>query len=305
MKRILPLAFALLLMGCANSSISTLSGQITATEAAATPVATETATRPPIAAATDAPSQTAIGIPSETASSAPTLSPLPEPTNHPLLWSANWETGDAAQLYLPDVIGGLNNGGGIFNQGSGKVSITDKVAHSGHYSAEMTIDSRIGEPQAVRLFRWRESPAEAYFGVWYLFPNVYSPASWWNVSQFLSDGPEDQATMWVLNVGNRPTGEMFLYLFDWQQKKTYSQDLANIPVGNWTHVEVFYRRSTGDAGRITLWQDGIQLFDLQGVQTANSDLVKWSVDNYTDEITPSPATIYADDLEISTERVTP
>jgi hypothetical protein len=294
MKRMLLISIGLLLFACKSVPTPILTGDMTATEPPTTPAATVGATGEPTATET--------GAPINPASITPTPNPNP-PASKSVLWSANWETGSLAQLYLPDIVGGQNAGGGSFNIASGQVTITDSVAHSGRYSAQMTIESNFGEPQAVRLFRWRENPEEAFYSAWYLFPQKYKPLEWWNIMQFLSAGDDSQATMWVLNVGNRPGGDMYLYLYDWQMKRTYSQDLTTVPVGRWTHIQVYYRRSESDTGRVTVWQDGLVLFDLIDVRTANSNQIKWSMDNYTDDISPGIATIYVDDAAISTQPI--
>jgi hypothetical protein len=109
--------------------------------------------------------------------------------------------------------------------------------------------------------------------------------------------------MWILNVGNRSSSQMYLYLVYGPDLKSYSQELLNLPVQRWVHVEAFYRRATDKTGRITVWQDGILLFDLNNVQTAIADNVHWSVNNYTDNIIPNDVTIYVDDAAISTARL--
>ena len=88
----------------------------------------------------------------------------------------------------------------------------------------------------------------------------------------------------------------------WASRKGYEQIRANVPVGQWTNITAFYRRSLTDTGQITIWQDGAKLFDLNQVQTAIADAVMWSVDNYTNGISPSDATIYVDDAVISRTR---
>jgi diguanylate cyclase (GGDEF)-like protein len=222
-----------------------------------------------------------------------------------VLWSADMETGDLSQWAQPSSLLASYHGGGVYDIRSGSVSVTDKVAHSGRYSLEMTIDDGAGASQAVRLFRWGENPVMAIYSIWYLFPQTYNPAHWWNVMQFKSKATNPYDTLWVLNVGNRPSGEMYFYLFDWQQRIGHDQTVRDIPIGRWVHVEVLYRRSTTNNGRIAVWQDGVPLFDLRNVQTATSDEIQWSVDNYTDQISPAPATIYADDAMISTGRIGP
>ena len=85
----------------------------------------------------------------------------------------------------------------------------------------------------------------------------------------------------------------------------WDQDVAGVPVERWFHLEAYYRKDAGDGGRVTVWQDGVQILDLDGVRTANSDDLGWSVDNYGAHIDPGDVLLYADDATISASRVGP
>jgi hypothetical protein len=223
------------------------------------------------------------------------------PTGGRVLWSADHETGDLAQWTAGD-------GGGPFNSGTGEVRVSQVVARAGRYSLALTIRDANGQPQAARLFRWAENPAEAYYSAWLLFPERFQTGPWWDVFQFKSpDRAGVSQPAWVLNVGNLPSGEMVFYLWDALGQQSHQQGAGAtvLPVGRWVHVEALYRRSTGPAGRIAIWQDGVRLLDRDGVRTALTESVQWSLANYTDSISPPAATIYADDAVISTIRVGP
>lgn len=223
----------------------------------------------------------------------PTATPSSPPAS--ILWSADHETGDLSQW-------DKDEGGGVFNTGTGQVIVTNTVAHSGRYAIAMTINDANKQTQAARIFRWGENPKEAYYSAWFFFPQIFKPEEWWIVFQFKSGDP-----MWLLNIENRENGDMVFYLWDWINKQGYDNQMTSqittVPIGRWVHVEAFYRRATDKTGRITIWQDGVKLYDFDGVQTATSDSVHWSLANYTDQITPSTATIYADDAVISTNPV--
>jgi hypothetical protein len=218
-----------------------------------------------------------------------------------VLWSADHETGDLSQWSAGD-------GGGVFNSGTGEVRPSQTVARTGRFSVALSIRDASGQPQAARIFRWAENPLEAYYSAWLLFPERFQTGLWWDVFQFKSPDEAGQSQpTWVLNVGNRPDGEMVFYLWDALNRRSYQDGSRSttVPVGRWVHVEAFYRRSTAEAGRIVVWQDGVKLFDRDGVRTAISERVQWSLANYTDWLAPSTATIYADDAVISTVRVGP
>jgi hypothetical protein len=84
---------------------------------------------------------------------------------------------------------------------------------------------------------------------------------------------------------------------------------ADIPVGRWVQFSVFLRQSNGFDGAIKVWQDGNLVIDERNVRTGwpssrfNPWAVdqSWSVNNYSDGLSPSPADIYVDDARISVE----
>lgn len=222
-----------------------------------------------------------------------------------VLWSADHETGDTSQWYFPSTRAEGNFGGGEYDNGNASVAPSKEQAHSGLWSLKMSMSapSPQGVNSGARMFRWAESQAnnELYYSVWYYFPKTYSVANWWNVFQWKSRHGEKGSVdpFFIVNVGNRPNGEMYLYLYDWQQRQSYSQVSTNIPIGRWFQVRAFYRCSP-DAGEVTIWQDGTLLAHLQGVRTRYSDGdCQWSVDNYSDSVKPAPAVIYIDDALIS------
>jgi hypothetical protein len=235
---------------------------------------------------------------------AATAPPAPPASTTNVIWSADSETGNLDQWTVGQY------GEADFNSGSGTVTASTDVAHSGKTSLKMAINDARGTSQAARIFRWNDPegnslPESAYYSVWYYFPRKYRPAEWWNVMQFKSRTSRDSVDpMWVLNIGNRPNGNMYFYLWDAMHKRSYDAATAlDLPVGQWTHIEIYFRRSTGPSGQITIWQDGTKLFDLDRIQTTTADNQQWSLSNYTDNITPSNPVIYADDAVISTDWV--
>lgn len=224
-----------------------------------------------------------------------------------VLWSADHETGNLSQW-------SVGGGGGEFDSGVSTVTASQDVAHSGRYAAKLTIQTP--GVSAVRLFRWQESHThpEACYSAWYYFPRQYSVPDWWNIFQFKSrNGPQVNDPFWFLQVGNRPGGAMYIFLNWWNGLsiegpqpgqsggQTFNQSLKDIPVGRWTHIEAYLRQSSGFDGQIAVWQDGVELFNLNNVRTryaADNGANEWSVDNYSAGVVPSPTTFYVDDAEI-------
>jgi len=234
--------------------------------------------------------------------------PTPSPPSGTVLWSADMETGDLSQWSRPDVPGGPNAGGGIFDSGTAIASVDAlSVAHSGIHSAKLyinTLNSPGVSTSGVRLFRWLEPQTHSglYYSVWYYFPQRYIPNSnppWWNVFQWKSKRGEASDPFFALNVANRSDGSMYLYLYDQNAKVSYSQTAKNIPTGQWFHIEAFYNCAGDKTGHVTFWQDGTQLFDVSNVQTRYADgNCAWSLNNYAAGLAPPTATIYVDDAAI-------
>jgi hypothetical protein len=84
-----------------------------------------------------------------------------------------------------------------------------------------------------------------------------------------------------------------------------------LPVGRWTHLEAFLSESKDFDGRLTLWQDGAQVIDLNGIRTSYPNCTynswcasnEWSVNLYSDGLSPNPATIYIDSAAIGRARM--
>lgn len=251
------------------------------------------------------------------------IQPVPQPTGK-VLWRAGMEVGNLTEW------GDGNNGGGEFDSGGASSAASQDFAHSGLWSAKLTMPNTSVE-QGTRLFRWLEPRAttDLFYSAWYYFPVRYSYSSGWsNIMQWKSRSPTNiggantSDPMFFLTVANRPSGNMYLRPVWWNQlriegplpgqsgQQRYEQTAMDIPVGRWTKIEVHHIAAGGFTGRFTVWQDDIQLLDLTGVRTIYPDSLgfpagdtAWSVNNYGQGITPSPCTIYIDDAAISTDRV--
>ncbi len=237
------------------------------------------------------------------------VSSIPGTAN--ILWSSGMENGSLDDWWSPETQAnhGCCNLGGEFDSGIGSSLAAKDFAHTGDWSAKMTITTPSGtsEMSGTRLFRWGEPQTHSalYYSVWYYFPQRYSAPNWWNVFQWKSKRSDTiNDPFFILNIGNRSDGSMYYYLYDWQKNISYDQSLMNIPVGQWTQVEAFYQCVGDNTGHVTFWQDGKQIFDVSNVQTRYSDGdCQWSVNNYSNLLSPSPATIYIDDAVISTSRI--
>ena len=250
-----------------------------------------------------------------------------------ILWSADMETGDMSQWYAPAKdAGGGQNGGGIFNSGFADAAASQDHAHSGKWSAKLTITTPgpDGHSSGARLFRWKESRDPAHFasGLYYsarfYFPHPYRltgnphAGRFSNLVQFKSKHEAGVDPFLFVDVQNRPGGAMYSTLAWWNRLpvegphlgqrggKRFEQTTADLPVDRWIHVETYLKQASDFSGRITVWQDGTQIFDEDHIRTKYADGDnQWSVNLYSDGLSPNPAVIYIDDAKIATYRVGP
>lgn len=257
-----------------------------------TPTSTPTLTNTPTSTNAHTP------VPTNTAVPAPTDTPVPPAPAY--YWSSGFETGDLGEW--------LNGSfGDYIGREHGWYEITNAVAHSGQYSAALTIDTSYGE-QAAYLFFWdKGTPVDAYYSAWIYVPGNITTHHWWNVWQWKStdyengDASKPMFVIDALDYGDNSLGLVLSYRPDKESlKQVWKQ--ANpllFQKDQWTHIQARYVRD-GSNGHVTVWQNGALLFDVTGYPTRLSvDFPLWSINNYSDWIDPQPATVYFDDVAVS------
>ncbi len=220
-------------------------------------------------------------------------------------WSTSFETGDLSELQMGDF-------GDFVRQGNGAYELVGLPVHSGHYAIALTIDTSQYSPtgaHAAYLFIWKELPENSYYySAWYYIPSNVKPLGYWNLWQWKStnDGSTDHSQR-VISIGARIQGRgLGLYMVQrLPNGENYNHYQAhNIPLGQWFNIVGYYRQAFESTGQVIIWQDGEEIFNLDRIQTVLSDLsVDWSVNNYSDQIMPSPCTIYIDDIAIYKQRI--
>jgi Polysaccharide lyase len=232
------------------------------------------------------------------------------------------ETGNLTQWTKSSVVNGSSQGGsydsGYCSRPTNGVS-TD-VARTGKYSMKMTIDTANRTSSGCRQFRHAESVSgnPYYYSAWFYLPAKSSAIDYWNVFQFKSESATLNNSFWVLDLMPRGNGALRL-LLRWKGAVVgpYSTDAStgtryfdqtgmDVPVGRWFHIEAYLKQASDFSGRLTVWQDGVQLWDMVNVKTkfVGGDN-RWSVNNYSDGVNPNPTALYVDDVVISTARVGP
>lgn len=224
--------------------------------------------------------------------------------NSDIVWFAGHETGNISEW---------EERGGFVHQGSGSYKLVSPHAHTGSFSAALTIDtiapSSTGDHGSY-LFYWDQLSGDAYYySAWYYIPSNIRPSKWWSIMQWKSTfngNTDDSRPMFSLDA-RRTRDNLSLTLYqrpDDPNKVTYKQSIMNIPTDIWFQIEAYYNKSIDNTGEVIVWQDGVEVFNITGVSTVLADNnIIWSVHNYADTIDPNPCTIYIDDAAISKSRL--
>jgi|GEM_PF-3285308 len=218
-------------------------------------------------------------------------------------WQTGHETGTFADWTVNQ--GGLSE----FNSGTADSTITTEQKRTGSYALKQSVNTT--SESGTRMFRWYTAtpgealPADAYYSAWFYYPSVVTVNNWlmlmgWKTK--LDNGVS--ANAWFLYLANRPGGGMQLRLTDKINGVFDKFSGVAFPAGQWVRVEAYYQARANNTGRITVWQNGTQIFDANGYQTqpasSNSIARHFEVANYGQGTSPAVVNRYVDDLIIST-----
>lgn len=254
------------------------------------------------------------------------------------LWAGDMEEGKLDDWFNPgtEASPGCCYGGDMQNSGQYEAIASTDFAHSGTYSLRAKIWTPATPTSGVRAFRWQEphSNRDAYYSGWFYLPTSYtltadpSNGQFWNLFQFKSRTQDDSRIDPLWGLYAKPDGNGGLYLragWGWGNATLagpYSTSnvggkwiepttRVSLPIGRWFKLEAFLHQSKDFDGHLTFWQDGVQILDLPNVRTSYANCNynswcasnEWSLNNYSDGLSPNPATIYIDDAVISLTRV--
>jgi hypothetical protein len=77
-----------------------------------------------------------------------------------------------------------------------------------------------------------------------------------------------------------------------------------LPIAEWFQIEVFHRTGVDDSGRLTVWLNGEQVFDLVG-PNSQTEHAEWMIGGVVDALTTPAAELYIDDAAITRRRIGP
>ncbi len=203
-----------------------------------------------------------------------------------LIWSAEHEGGTFDEWREGD-------DGIEYVQRSGELAITSEYAHGGDYSFSASITANDGDlHQAVmgRVVRL----LEGRYGAWYLLPEAPSAVIW--VIMKLSNGPE--VDRFDIDIEAPAGAEPRLRLYEHGPEWITDPSPIAFPVGRWVHVEVLYRSTPEDDGRVVVLQDGEQVLATAERPTAEDDEVTLFCGSVSRQVSPAPYRLFIDDASI-------
>lgn len=208
------------------------------------------------------------------------------------------------------------------------------LALSGRCVLAMGVNDAYSEARAVRIFRRYDQngekfPDEAYYSVWFYFPQEVTFASkatingstqygFWNVFQIKDRVNGDSLSTFSINAGKVAGDDGSMSFSIWANPRCgsvescssshhiYQEEPIAIPTKEWVHLEMFHKASTGSDGRVAVWQNGRKIIDFAGVtERIGSTVRNWSVNNYGRLHTPASHELFVDDVLISTKPIHP
>lgn len=240
-----------------------------------------------------------------------------------IVWWTDHESGDTS-----DWTAGGPSMGRIWSTGPpNQLWVSTDQARSGRYSLRASIVtngfSSGGPPMlpstdGVLAIREAGLPSPAYYSAWYYLPQAAFPgiSTFWLIFKLRSrTSPTDPILdLWDIDLSSLasggPGGDLALDLYRHVPSSGVARQprMANppaIPIGRWFQIEVFFHAAPDTSGALTVWQDGVPVFDLEDEPTAPSSYVEWSVGSVSTGLAPPVATLYIDDAAVSLRRLGP
>jgi hypothetical protein len=223
---------------------------------------------------------------------------VPDPT---LPVSLSWSTGfeDGFCGYAPPF-------GDCYVAQAGTYSVVTSPVHSGRYAAAYQIQSDApgGSQSQARCYVQGAMPATAYYGAWYYVPASVQveDGGLWNLFHFV-DGPAEGGlhSVWDVQLITPEDAGIRTQLYGFQGTGGNFEAgvVPAIPIAQWFHIEVYYKRTNDNTGELRLFQDGALVARLDGLSPDDSDWGQWYVGNLGVGLQPAASTIYVDDVTIS------
>lgn len=181
-------------------------------------------------------------------------------------------------------------------------TVTSPV-HSGRFAAAFSVSAGDPDGHQTRCVRQGVLPDAAYYGAWFFVPIRLTNTGLWNLVHFQGGDPSRLHGLWDISLVNQPNGELELVVYDFLNRSTRKANVSTpIPIGEWFHVELYWKRAADATGEVALYQDERLLFEAKGIVTDDSDWGQWYVGNLAASLSASASTLYVDDVTIRSAR---
>jgi hypothetical protein len=199
--------------------------------------------------------------------------------------------------------------GYLWIDSGGSLDFVGTPTRSGQHSARATVTtSSVDQPSSALLAR-KSLPTEAFYSAWFYIPSAVVPTEYWLIFKFRSRSNATVSTtdvdLWDLDLMSDGTSGMRARLYHHGDGDMQALASTSVPISRWFQVEAFFRAASNDTGQLTVWLDGVLLFNVTGRATVPSSYVEWAIGGATGALSPSSATIFTDDAAITTQRLGP
>jgi hypothetical protein len=184
-------------------------------------------------------------------------------------------------------------------------SLVESPTHSGVRAARFFVTATGNRGRQTRCVREGALPPDATYGAWYFLPDVPETTVNWNLMFFQVTGTNPlNAKVWDVSIHIADDGTLRLHMFDQINNDDVvapkDDEIPELPVGSWVHLEFRWKRALGTTGEVQLFQDGVRIQHAENIQTDRSDSTwaQWYVGNLVDSQTPPESTVYVDDVSI-------
>ena len=203
-----------------------------------------------------------------------------------LLWSATFEPGNLSEW------NGDGQGGGYLENIAVAPSVTSDIAHNGHYAGKATVMPASGMASINYFFRQEPSPISAYYAAWFYIDPSFTVKTWLSLIHFRGSHTGDGRNVfptWDVNLYPRLDGSLIAHLYNYVTGINLEQTTPiPVPVGQWVHFELYFRKASDPTGRVAVWQDDVPILDWNGVATVENDWNQWSVGGSSNDVDPCP-----------------
>lgn len=206
-------------------------------------------------------------------------------------WSTGFEDG-FCEYALPT--------GFCFATGFASYALVQSPVHSGRYAAAFFVNAAFDGGSQARCVQQGVFPQAAYYGAWYYVPSSAVNSGDWNLLHFQGgDAGQTLHYLWDVSLVSLADGGLHISLYDFLNQTTPDAGaVPPIPLDQWFHIEVYFKRAKDTTGEISMWQDGVAAVHLTGLETDDSVWGQWYVGNLANALLPTASTVYVDDVTI-------